>query len=657
MASEQFVRPKYTSEGVRRLRTNPFLHFDEERVGVRAFFRSQKNGGIHPVEDWLIAEAEETVLQANEQLVALSDGDHATGPFDNHYSLVNAVRFPTHEPQSKRLIGTRDPRRCSLCDATPGTKKFKTEAHVLPESLGSRWLITYDECDDCNGRFGRELENELAAMLSPERVLARTPTKRGPSAKLKIWDQASSIGGQGRDEPLLLEIREGEESVKVDILGDHAMALNAKTVPFRPISAIKSLARTAWHLLPPDLQAEHESMRQWIKGQIDVLPTVYWRFFMPGLGMRHTTFAVWQRADCANALPPLVLALAFGNYAIVWAAPDWGIREHVPALLPLLPRPFAPKPKEIKGTRFKVIRDDKVRPKPFSVNFEFAEHSLAWSKDGIPVTMIAQIGESEARLDSVCSTPRSPEDAEQIGILYEIRGGQLIGAMHIERPPTPLPRVDFSGEVALTISYSFAPPADCDADATKTQAFLEALFGGASVRIVERGGNRMVAQVPSGAAARPPAGILERALQVCVAIGQINVEFKMCITMPHKGDPESERNALLLATAMANQGTVGERAPGGIVTLQISQGSVQDALTALTTGPHLALSREETYLIYGVAVEPGAELFVLENAALTCTPEEVRRAAEEAGPDGWVTVEIRCTRVIRRFQRWTTTSA
>ena len=48
------------------------------------------------------------------------------------------------------ILGSRGP--CRFCSAT-NPKKFRTKSHTIAEGLGNKWLISLDECDDCNKKF------------------------------------------------------------------------------------------------------------------------------------------------------------------------------------------------------------------------------------------------------------------------------------------------------------------------------------------------------------------------------------------------------------------------------------------------------------------------------------------------------------------------
>jgi hypothetical protein len=56
---------------------------------------------------------------------------------------------------------------------------FRTIAHALPEFIGNKSLIAYDECDGCNEFFSETIEDSLAKMLFPLRTLLLIGGKTG----------------------------------------------------------------------------------------------------------------------------------------------------------------------------------------------------------------------------------------------------------------------------------------------------------------------------------------------------------------------------------------------------------------------------------------------------------------------------------------------
>ena len=74
----------------------------------------------------------------------------------------------------------REKRTCRFCGHKVPFTKFKDDAHVVPESIGgSKDLICYEECDNCNKEFGEGIEQNLVNWFDYRRSLYRVRRKRG----------------------------------------------------------------------------------------------------------------------------------------------------------------------------------------------------------------------------------------------------------------------------------------------------------------------------------------------------------------------------------------------------------------------------------------------------------------------------------------------
>jgi hypothetical protein len=203
----------------------------------------------------------------------------------------------------------------------------------------------------------------------------------------------------------------------------------------------------------------------------------------------------------------------------------------------------------------------------------------------------------------------------------------------------------------LQVTYSFGPPKTAGADLAKTRAFVEALFAGASVCVTDVAGPRTLFTVPEGQERPVTREFLDRVFRICEAVGTVNREFSATIEIDPASDSESERNALLLATAISNGGEVGEVAAGGTVTWLVSASAMQLTLDAIAKGPHVWIETTFSYPVFGMELAPGPERITLDNARLVRPPEELMAIAAEGGVQ-LIPVEIACDRVIHRFQRW-----
>ena len=98
------------------------------------------------------------------------------------YKIIEQLLVTTADRDrgQKKLYTDYPCRYCGQSD----TNQFKNKSHALPESLGNNFLISGDECDECNTDFGR-IEDELVKFYGNLRTILGTPNKNArPKSKL-----------------------------------------------------------------------------------------------------------------------------------------------------------------------------------------------------------------------------------------------------------------------------------------------------------------------------------------------------------------------------------------------------------------------------------------------------------------------------------------
>ena len=294
-------------EFLQRIRGNPFLRLSQAAIRERAYFRWLQTPELGEQEHWFAAEDVETDLRAVEQLVRAVDKSQpslAERQFDVDYVPIASWAFPPNSPERPITLGSTEPQRCSICRKKAPEVTFTKEAHVVPESLGNRWLTTRDECDACNKRFGEDYEDDLGKLTLAVRALSGTRAKK-KTAKLKTG-LFSSLGGGDRLGPVEIVVHPLDPTVSVNLAEDGSLSLGASLQSFRPARAAKALARVAWQSLPPSRRAAHEPLRAWLNGTT-VGSGVMYSAHVPGLG--GLTVGLWERVSDDPVLPNLVVAV------------------------------------------------------------------------------------------------------------------------------------------------------------------------------------------------------------------------------------------------------------------------------------------------------------------------------------------------------------
>ncbi|OPB84419.1 HNH endonuclease [Elizabethkingia ursingii] len=55
--------------------------------------------------------------------------------------------------------------KCRFCGKDSSETTFKTESHILPQFIGNKFVVSNFECDQCNEKFSRILENDFANFM------------------------------------------------------------------------------------------------------------------------------------------------------------------------------------------------------------------------------------------------------------------------------------------------------------------------------------------------------------------------------------------------------------------------------------------------------------------------------------------------------------
>ena len=108
-------------------------------------------------------------------------------------SLIDNYRMVFYEQERKQIrIGEADKskRTCRFCRKSSPKVNFDKDAHTISEGLGNKSIITNDECDTCNERLGKEIEQDLMTYLSPLRTFSSIAGKHG---RTKIKDDSFAI--------------------------------------------------------------------------------------------------------------------------------------------------------------------------------------------------------------------------------------------------------------------------------------------------------------------------------------------------------------------------------------------------------------------------------------------------------------------------------
>ena len=111
-------------------------------------------------------------------------------------NLMNSYEMFVFDENTRQNIGERDKskRVCRYCNKSKPEVSFKKVAHSISEALGNKKIITNDECDTCNEKFGKGIENDLILYLSLFRNFFGIKGKKGiPKLKGKNFEICANV--------------------------------------------------------------------------------------------------------------------------------------------------------------------------------------------------------------------------------------------------------------------------------------------------------------------------------------------------------------------------------------------------------------------------------------------------------------------------------
>jgi len=176
-----------------------------------------------------------------------------------NYEVLSALRLNVGE---KCFTGDPDHRSCRYCRMTEPATTFKKEAHALPELMGNKVLIAWDECDRCNEFFSRHLEDHFSKFTLPFRAGLRISGKKGvPSYKTK--DKASRMDFD-RTENALTVLDRYDSRILTPDPDNQAFSLVFGAQPYVPVAVFKCLTKMGLAVMPPEELDSYRRAIEWI---------------------------------------------------------------------------------------------------------------------------------------------------------------------------------------------------------------------------------------------------------------------------------------------------------------------------------------------------------------------------------------------------------
>lgn len=230
---------------------------------------------------------------------------------------VEGIHF---HPNRKQHLKKNSDRVCRFCDKKKPEVSFKKGAHIIPELMGNKNLVSDYECDTCNDLFS-VYEDSLAKFLGIARTLSSSkgkegiPTFKNPDKKLEARKNDSTNG-------LLINF-EGidEQYFEIDQIGKK-LTIKATRHPYKPIYVYKALLKIAYGLLSEEELPNYELCKKFLqsdKNDSDLKGHPYLRlfgFFSPGPQFPSPLVFLWKKKKekMEKNIPMRSMVIYFHNY-------------------------------------------------------------------------------------------------------------------------------------------------------------------------------------------------------------------------------------------------------------------------------------------------------------------------------------------------------
>ena len=233
--------------------------------------------------------------------------------FYKHYQLQNEINISKY---TRKANFGGDSKYCRFCNRSTPDISFKSAAHVIPQSLGNRYLISRFECDACNDVFSR-YENSFVNYLGIYRTLSLTKGKKGTGVP-KFKDKKFGISAEELEENKIQLHASKEDSVKYDP-DESKLTIKSTRDVFVPIHIFKLITKIGISMIPEDQLVHFEKtlkflITEHIKITIGHDAFKMIKYFIPGpLIQKNPSACLYKLKNPRDELPNNIVTFNYAN--------------------------------------------------------------------------------------------------------------------------------------------------------------------------------------------------------------------------------------------------------------------------------------------------------------------------------------------------------
>lgn len=251
---------------------NPRVHQFQKFIGaipIGEYFAIVSKKDISLADMFYIMTA---LKKLNDKTITLAELLQEEEPNKGYYKLFGKMeKFYNLLSPSKRLGEPNKLNRiCIFCNKSIKETTFDQVAHLIPQSLGNKQYIQNEECDSCNNKFGRTIDNTLTEYLNPYRLVFKIGNKNELTIKYLDHNTIRRTGD-------MIEIKIHDEKIPP------STDKPPESLNLTPLTKIKlqdvyrALSRIAISCLGKHERASFSDEIRWINGEMSkkAVPIVF----------------------------------------------------------------------------------------------------------------------------------------------------------------------------------------------------------------------------------------------------------------------------------------------------------------------------------------------------------------------------------------------
>ncbi len=250
----------------------------------------------------------------------------------------------------KSYLGRKSDKICRFCGRAKPNTSFKKDAHVIPQLLGNRKLLSYFECDKCNELFSI-FENSLASYLDPFRTFVKMQGKKGTNIPKFKEPRSKMVIKSSDKKDIDIEIIDSLENVEINE-SKRSIIVRGKRNPFTPLYIYKVFVKIGLCLVDDIQIANYDTAIRFLRviksrTKVKLQSAKLFFYFIPGPPLLEKPFVqLWERkATNENTnilkhtlviyLPNLVFQIFLPFYSSDFKNQSKGVKYNMPPI-PLL---------------------------------------------------------------------------------------------------------------------------------------------------------------------------------------------------------------------------------------------------------------------------------------------------------------------------------